>query len=220
MNDFSTYKFRVSSLPALMTNSRVKSDPLSETAKEMIRKCYIQEVYSREDFIQTAPMTKGIMVESDILDLLQTVTKETYFKNKTRFENDYVRGTPDISAAKDRVIDTKASWTIWTFAAVTEDKAKKDYFWQIAGYAELLKKIKGELVFGLVNTPEELILKELYKANADEAREEQIRKNHTYDDIAPEKKLKRYTFDFTPEDFQAIKERVGAARVYMGGLDL
>lgn len=220
MNTFSNYKFRVSSLPYLMTNSRSKSDPLSEIAKELIRKCYIKEVYNREDFVTTPAMLKGTMVESDILDLIHAVTGQTYFKNKTRYENDFVIGTPDISAAQDRVIDCKASWSIWTFAATDEETAKKNYYWQLVGYAWLLGKQKGELVYGLVNTPEELILKELYKANASEQREKVIRRNHIYDDIEPTLRLKRYEFAIPEEDFIKLADRVIKARQYMETLVL
>lgn len=214
--DLTKYKFRTSGLPTLMSNGRSKNGGLSETAKAYVQSCFISAYYGRALFVQTNPMRKGTMVESDILDLVNACTGELYFKNKDKFENDFIMGTPDIKSAEDRVIDAKASWMIWQFFAVDEDKAKKDYFWQICGYAWMLGKKKGELIYGLVNTPEELILNELYKSGInDKERERDFRKCHIYDDIEAEKRLKRYTFDFTDDDFKAIENRVIEAREYM-----
>ena len=215
--DFSNYKFRPSSLSSLMTGTRSK-DGLSDTAKGLIQKCYISQMFECRDFVQTPPMTKGIMVESDTLDLIKTVYGETYFKNKTKYENDFIKGTPDVVPAEDKIIDVKSSWTIFTFAAVDEKKARDDYFWQLAGYAWMIGKTKGELIYGLVNTPQEIVEKEIMKSGG--ANPTEVIKNHTYDDIDPKLRAKRFLFDFTPEDFKAIEEKVVLARTFMNTMSL
>ena len=216
--NFNDYKFRPSSAPSLMSSSRSKTDVLPEVAKEMIRKCYITAIFDRRDFVQTPPMTKGIMVESDTLDLIKEVLDITYFKNKTRYDNDFFSGTPDIIPTENKVIDVKSSWTIYTFASVDEKKARDSYFWQLAAYAWMLGKTKGELIYGLVNTPHELIEKEILKSGS--INPEGTIKNHTYDDIDPKLRLKKYEFEFTPEDFKAMETRVLIAREYMNTLTL
>ena len=215
--DFSTYKFRPSSLPDLMTGTRSK-DGLSETAKAVIRKCYIDQMFGRREFVQTPPMTKGIMVESDTLELVHTVYGETYFKNKTKYSNDFITGTPDVVPAEDKIIDVKSAWTIFTFAAVDEKKARDDYFWQLVGYAWMIGKTKGELIYGLVNTPPELVEKEIFKSGGTDPNT--VIKNHTYDDIDPKLRVKRFGFDFTPEDFKEVEEKIILARTFMSTMSL
>ena len=225
MNDFSNFKVRASSLPDLMTNGKIKGE-LSKTAKSMLRKAWIKEVYGREKKVSTPAMQKGTMVESDIMDLYKSVTGELYFKNKKLFENDWIKGTPDIPA-KERVIDTKASQDIWTYNSVEESEVESNYKWQVAGYAWLLGVKKGEVAYGLVDTPDALIFDEfrklMYQGVVEEGNqkdEEMVRKMYTYNDIPAKERLKRFTFDFTDDDFKLIKDKVILAREYMGGLSL
>lgn len=220
MTDFSQYKFRCSSLPALMTPSRSKSSPLSETSKTLIRECWIKEVFDRESRVFTPAMQKGVACESDSLSLIESVTGEVFFKNQESQQNDFLTGTPDV-ITDDTVIDIKTPWDIFSYASVDEEKARKTYFWQLAGYCFLTGKKKAKIIYALVNTPENLIEKELYKMNLQsEAEVERARKNFIFDDIPAEKRLKRYQFEITDDDFEVIKRQVELARAYMSGLSL
>lgn len=229
MTDFSKFKVRCSSLPDLMMNGRTAADPhtyLSETAKSMLREAWIEEMYGRRKIVSTPAMKKGTIVESDVFDLIKQVTGEIFFKNNDLIENEFIKGTPDNRTIADKVPDVKSSWDIFTFAAINKDVAKKQYFWQICGYAWIEEKNKGELDFGLVNTPEELIFDEyrklIYQGGVTESEEGEaiVRKMYTYDDIPAKDRLKRYVFDFTPEDFSLIEAKVKLARAYMDSLNL
>lgn len=220
LNKFDNYKFRASSLPDLMTNSRSKSEPLSETAKELIRRCWIREVFNREEVVYTPAMVKGTICEKDSIGLLQIKTGEIYYKNDIKYENEFITGTPDIVNGTS-VYDIKTPFTIFTYAKVDAKQAEKDYYWQLAGYAWLTGKSKASLVYCLVNTPEKMLEKEIYKAGAETEEEvNRIIQLHNFDDIDLNLRIKKYDFEFTPEVYKQIEERVILAREYMNSLSL
>lgn len=226
--DFSNYKFRASGLVHLMTNSRTKSDPLGESTKTYLRDIFIKEAYGRErlDF-KTKYTDKGIQCESDSLDLVQKVTKQTYFKNKSGFENKWIKGTPDIIIPKDHIKDIKTSWDIWTYAKADEKVAKDTYFYQMLAYMWLTETEKAELLYCLVNTPEEIIASEAYKASfqfpeigeSDEAMTK-FRKNYIFDDIPAKERIKSFWFESSEEEIEAVKNKVILAREYLAQLHL
>lgn len=228
--DFSQYKFRPSGLKYLMTNSRSKSEPLSETTKSYLHELYIEAVFGRTKLITGAPMTKGTAVESDSLDLVQKVMKRTYFKNQKKngedytHSNDYIQGTPDVIDKKNNlVIDIKSSWDLWTYSKVTADSAKKDYYWQVLGYAWLTGMRNMWLVYSLVNTPDFIINDELYrlsfKLKPDED-VEQYRKNYVFDDIPDELKIKKFEFEYNEDHIIEAIERIKLCREYLSNLTL
>lgn len=225
MTDFSTYQFRCSGLKNLMVKSRTK-DALSETTKTYLRDIFIQETYGRhKPDIDTKYTKKGTMVEPDSMDLVKEVTGITYFKNNTRLENEFIKGTPDINPkSSDTISDIKSSWDIWTFAAVDEKKARDNYYWQVLGYMWLTGKTKGELLYCLVNTPDSIIEGEIYRLsfrfqNPEDANA--FRVNYVFDDIEPKQlRLKKFTFDYSQDDVDALQKQVVAAREYLKGLAL
>lgn len=222
--DFSTFQFRCSGLKNLMVTSRTKSDPLSETTKAYLREIWIEQVYGRKKVISSAPMEKGTIVESDNMTLVQQVTGKTFFKNNNELHNDYIKGTPDIIDKKEGAVhDTKSSWDLWTFTAVTEKVARADYYYQLLGYMWLAGMTKGSLKYGLVNTPEHLMYKEWSKLawNMDEAEAERItRLNHTFDDIPAENRLKEFWFEYLQEDIDELVNKIELSREYLKGLSL
>lgn len=230
--DFSTYKFRCSGLANLMVSSRSKTDPLSETTKAYLREVFIREVYQREKFDTTNKYTeKGIMCEPDSMDLIKKVTKQTYFKNNEHFTNEFIQGTPDIvlDKGKDtaRIKDVKTSWSIFTFANVTEESALKSYYYQLLGYMWLTGSKTSELLYCLVNTPEEIMNDELYKLsfkypemNDSDEKMERFKRNYIFDDIPARQRLKSFAIEYNEDDIAALTEKVIAARVYLKTLSL
>jgi hypothetical protein len=222
--DFTNYKFRCSGLAHLLVNGRSKKEILSETTKAYLRELWIKEAFNREKYVTTKFMKKGTIVESDSLDLVQEVTGQTYFKNSKRFENDYIAGTPDV--VKDRVIDIKSSWDIWTFSSIDEKKAHKSYYPQMLGYMWLTKFTNSELIYCLVNTPLEQVEYELYKLKVsgmieDNPQDEgKARLNFEFGDIEPSLRMKSYTFEFDESIKNTLIERIEASREYMNTLSL
>lgn len=157
--------FRCSSLGKLMTEPQSKADKeagkLSKTATSYLDEFIALYKYGRLKPFTNKYVQKGTVVEKDSIDLYCDVFKTFAKKNDKWFNDGTIGGTPDI-IFKDKVTDIKSSWQLSTFLA--NKGIPKDYFWQLCGYARLLKIKKAELVFCLVNTPENLIDKELKTA--------------------------------------------------------
>lgn len=222
--DFLTYQFRCSGLAHLMIKPRSKIEVLSESTKTYLRDIYIQEVFGRHHpQIVNGAMQKGTMVESDSMDVLKAATGLTYFKNNKHLNNDFIKGTPDIIAQDNLVIDIKSNWDLWTFAATDEKKATDSYYYQVLGYMWLTGKTKGKLAFCLTNTPEEIMYKETQKLawSMDQAEAEDIiRKNHTFDDVPAELRVKQFDFDYSEQDVEMLKNQIILAREYLQGMHL
>ena len=162
--DFSNYKFRCSSLGHLMTESRSKSEPISETTKTHLIDCYVSAVFNRRSELTSKFLEKGLTVEENAIDLLSAIKKEFYVKNEDRFANDFIQGTPDI-VIKDEslIIDIKSSFDIFTFAR-SQKAENKMYYWQLQGYMWLTGCTNAELAYCLVDTPDIIIDREIKRA--------------------------------------------------------
>lgn len=229
MTDFSNYKFRCSALHNLMVAPKAKTEVLSETAKTYLRELWILEVFGREKLDKANKYTiKGVMVEPDSMSLVSKVTGKTYWKNRKRLENEFICGTPDIiekeGGVDNRIIDIKSSWDIWTYMAVNDLKARKDYYYQLLGYMWLTDTETSNLMYCLVNTPEPIMDDEIYrmsfKLGDSTDVTELLKKNYIFDDIDEKMRLKSYVFDRNSEDIESLKIKILAAREYMKGLSL
>jgi hypothetical protein len=140
--NFNNILFRCSSLGYLMTESRVKSDPISETTKTHLIDVYVQNKYGRQSDISNKYIQKGLMVEEDSITLYSRVKKTFFKKNEQHLSNAYIKGTPDLFTGieikqADEVLDTKSSWDIYTFFRVHTQPLNKMYYWQVQGYMAL-----------------------------------------------------------------------------------
>ena len=210
-----------------MTNPRSKSEKLSETTKSYLNEIYIEELFGRKKDITNKYIEKGIYVEEESLNLIQShYLGKLLIKNKEHFENEYIKGTPDVII--DRVIDTKSSWDIFTFSEA--DGNNKDYYWQGQGYMNLTKKKEFDLAYCLTNAPEHMIVdektKQMYKRGLigldgsiefDEM-ENEIEKNMKFDDIPLEKRVKIFSFEFDDKAFELLKQRIIDSREYLNSI--
>lgn len=149
-------KWRPSQLGKLMTNSRSKSDPLSETAKGEIRKIAKQDFFGYNTEIKTKPMIKGTDWEQEGINLLNNVRFTNYIKNTIRVENEYMSGCCDI-ITDNLIIDIKSSWSLETFPATSSESESSDYEWQGRAYMWLYDRPAFELVYTMFTTPDELL---------------------------------------------------------------
>jgi hypothetical protein len=149
-------KWRPYQLGKLMTNSRSKSEILSETAKSEIRKIAKQDFFGYETNIKTKPMIKGTDWEQDGIDLLNNVRFTNYTKNTVRVENEYMSGCCDI-ITDDLIIDIKSSWSLDTFPATPSEGENSDYEWQGRAYMWLYDRPAFELVYTMYDTHDDLL---------------------------------------------------------------
>ena len=152
-------KFRCSSLGKLMTEPRSKSEGvLSVGAKTYIRELAAQEIFGVEFEVSSKAIEKGIEVEGDSIDLLNSVRGLSLFKNTERKYNDFITGECDLfDAEAKRGHDIKSSWSIATFPITVADCEDRLYEWQMRGYMALWDADEWEVNYCLVDTPDRLI---------------------------------------------------------------
>ena len=193
-----------------------------------LREIYIKEVYGREKDITAKYMEKGLLCEEDALGLLGKFDGgKLYIKNKDKFENDFIKGTPDNVQGKVR--DTKTSWGIYSFF---NSKMTKDYEWQLRAYMALTGLAEGELDYCLVNTPDHLVFDEQqrlkWKMGVIDADNDQdyieacreIEKFHNFDDIPIEKKVRKFFLKRDEEKEEWLYQRIKESREYLKNLKL
>jgi hypothetical protein len=223
MTNFNNYKFHCSSLYYLFTQPKTKKARemglLSETTKDYLLEMAITETYRRTKMIETDAMRKGTEQEQQSIDLLNEYKQTDYVKNKTQLENDYIIGTPDIL---NPVIDIKSCKDLFTLS--TKTGITKLYEYQLYGYMILTEQTKAYLAYVLPNSPEWLIEKELKKYTFYRPQEEwqelekQIRKNHIFDDVPLDKRIKMYELIIKNGIEFEIFNAVEKARNYLNSL--
>jgi hypothetical protein len=231
--NFKHYKIRCSSLPKIVG----AKGKLTQAAESYLRDLYIKEAYGREKTLVNKYMTKGNEQEDESISLYRKVNQIFTQKNELKYANDFIEGTPDLvlEGRKKIVIDIKTCWDIWTYVDKDRKTARKDYFWQLAGYSMLTGIEKVQVAYTLLSNSEYEIYKQYEKAkwnlqimedgteDTSEqllALEDTVRKNNTYDDIPSKERVKVFDFTITPSDYTIIKEYVEMSREYLNKLKL
>lgn len=224
---FSNAKVRCSSIGKIMTEPRDKKDKesgaLSATALSCLTEIYVSEKYGRVKDIQSKPMKKGTEVEDDSIATLSVFDGNIYEKNKERFENDYITGTPDIIFG-EKVIDVKSSYDLWTFLANLQSSIDKDYYWQLQGYMWLTGAQVGEIAYVLSDMPEQMLQDEKYyllrKMNVvtEESPEfikaaAELEKRLTFSDISIKEKVIKLKVNRNDNDIELIAAKVEKIRI-------
>jgi len=213
--------FRCSSLGNIMTESRSKSEVLSETAKG-----YIQDLFKERELgiykeFSSRYTDKGLEMEDEAIQFASEVLNWDFVvKNETRFNNEWLTGEPDINT-DSLLADIKCSWNASTFPLFDETLKNKDYYWQLVGYMWLTGKTKSELVYTLMDTPLQIVEDEIrrqhWKLNLIEEDLEvrdAVQKMHNFDHIPDKLRVKRFIVEKDESAQEKIKERVKVARDY------
>jgi len=216
-----------------MTEPKLKADKeaglLSETAKTRIREKWLFNKYGYRELVETDEMLKGKLCEADSMLLTYEVLGgEPRIPFKQKIANDFIKGIPDIVLKRESCVeDNKTSFTIKTFM---DAELSKLYEYQLRGYMWLLGCEKARLIYCLINTPDEILIKMkqriFYKFDQDNENPEyikqieQIDRNHKYDDIPKIDKVKVFeiTRDLAIEE--KIKQQVIKCRNYYNTLKL
>jgi hypothetical protein len=196
--------FRASSLGDLMTDPKGKDEVLSVGAKTVITKMAKEAVYGFDERISSKYMTKGIEVEDQSIELLNSVVFTNYVKNTERKTNEWITGECDIFHATpkmSKIIDIKSSWSLATFPVLAEQGEDKGYMWQLAAYMMLWDVDHAQIAYCLVSTPENLIGYE----------DPQL---HIVDHINPELRVTLVHYERDKAKESKIKEKTEAARDY------
>jgi hypothetical protein len=208
-----------------MTESRSKSEVLSETCKSRLLQLFIEKKYDREKDISNKFLEKGTLVEEDAITLLSVVNGKFFKKNEENLKNDFISGTPDI-ILEDKIIDIKSSWDIFTFFNAKKDALNKAYYWQLQGYMALTGCKEAELVYCLVDTPQHILDSEkrslAYKLGVGSEDDpkfkylfDNIDKNGTFSDILIEEKIFIQKIQKNDADIEKIYQKIELCRDFL-----
>ena len=225
------FKANCSAIGAIMSDPRTKGELFSETCRDHVRAWYLKEVYGRKKLIVTSPMLKGTQEETASLMTLEEFRKERgLFKNEKRFENEWIKGYPDVING-DEIIEVKTPFDIFTFHKAKGTHTPRGltaHGWQLLGYLGLTNKNYGTLAHVLTDSPDWLVRDEVRKAyysmkiETDEENdffakniEPSILANHKYSsdlegfpNIPINERVKEYEMEFDADRYKNICERV------------
>jgi hypothetical protein len=213
-------KIRCSAIGKIMGTSKTKL-PLTQTAISLCEEMLIEEIYNYKDEISNKYLTKGIIVEDESIDLINKLLFQDYEKNTNHYENDFIKGTPDI--VSNVIIDVKSSFSPKTFPVFDTIIPNKDYYYQLQGYMWLTGIKKAKLIYCLINTPEHLVRSEARSLafnlgySEDEAYEKVIQ-NHVFDYVPIDKRIKIFDVEYDELVIEKIKEKVIDCNKYMDEL--
>lgn len=213
------YLFRCSELGKIIPKPKGRGGE-----KTAIQELYIQQVEGVEKNITSKFFDKGTACEQDALDLLQRTLLRGKFvaKNKKKFKNEYIHGTPDVIHG-DYVFDIKNAYDVFTFHNAS---LSWEYEWQIKAYLWLTGRTKGFIYYCLIDMPDFLL--------ADEERKffysgkfistesldyleavTELRKRYVYGDRQDYKRFKLFSVVLTDIDIETMVSAVDNARIYM-----
>jgi len=199
---------------------------LSTGAKTYIKELWLEDNYGIKQEINSKYLTKGNDVEELSIQLVETMMdKEGLYKNDEYFENDYVKGTPDV-ITDTCVIDVKSSWSAATFPFFDEKLSNKNYEWQLKAYMWLTNIHESYLSYCLVPTPEVLILDEMRRVSwkrgeggeVSKTVENEVRQYFDISEIPVWERIKSFKVTLNGEDIAKIKEKVNLAKEYYNNL--
>lgn len=215
-------QFRCSGLGKLMTSPRSKGEVLSETAKTFIEDVFREKEYGIYKNISSRYTDKGIQMEDEAIQLAGNVLgwDLNVNKNEERLKNEWITGIPDINT-ETLLADIKCSWSGSTFPFFDTELPNKDYFWQLQGYMMLTGHLQAELVYCLMNTPQQIVEDEVrrmhWKLNLLEESldvREAVECQHNFDHLSDNLRIKRFIVEGSIDAENRIKEKVEQANEY------
>jgi hypothetical protein len=218
-------KIRCSSLGKIMTAPRSKSEVLSQTAKSYIEELAKEHLFGIKKVFKSRYTDKGNEVEEKAIELTEEVLGfEFLTKNEDYFENDYIKGTPDI-ITHSLVIDVKSSWSGDTFPFFETELPNKDYYYQVMGYMWLTGKKNALISYCLINTPEEIVNDEIrrtawgkYEIEPSEETIREVQSVHNFNHIPKDRRVKAFHVEFNEGVINEMKTRIDECRKYFNTL--
>lgn len=208
-----------------LIEERESCDILSKSAKSFLVRRYVVEKYYRDSEATPLQMIKGSRVEIDSLDFLCGIIGTKYKKNKRKYSNEFLHGTPDV-VEKNLVLEIKNSWDIFTFLNNVKQDVNTQYYWQLQGYMAITAREYAELVYCLISTPDEIIEEEYQRIvlrnpsiPSDKKFNKKLRDglyfNMRFDDIPKEERILRFTVERNDDDIDRIHKKIGQAREFL-----
>lgn len=198
---------KIKSQKALVSDLFTKKDyyKLPDGAKTYCREWLLDLMYggSGLDKVTTKYMSKGNEVEDSGILLLSEHWGAEMSKNEYSFENEWLKGTPDV-LLDDRVIDIKSSWSYTTFPIWDDGIKNKDYYMQLQAYMWLTGRPSATLAYVLLDTPEELRRTEVDSLS--------------YEGLHLDFRIKTFNIEYDESVIEFIQERVEQCQKYINAL--
>lgn len=218
-------KIRCSQLGKIMTAPRSKSEVLSQTAKTYVEELAKEHLFGIKKVFKSRYTDKGNEVEEKAIELTEEVLGfEFLTKNEDYYQNDYIKGTPDIITTS-LVIDVKSSWSGDTFPFFETELPNKDYYYQVMGYMWLTGKKNALISYCLINTPEEIVNDEIrrtawgkYEIEPSEETIRDVMALHSFDHIPKERRVKAFHVEYNEGVVNEMKTRIEHCRTYFNEL--
>ena len=218
-------KIRCSALGKIMTAPRSKSEVLSQTAKTYIEELAKEHLFGIKKVFKSRYTDKGNEVEEQAIELTEDVLGfEFLTKNEKYFENDYIKGTPDVITTS-LIIDVKSSWSGETFPFFESELPNKDYYYQVMGYMWLTGKQNALISYCLINTPEEIVNDEIrrtawgkYEIEPSEETIREVQSVHNFSHIPKDRRVKAFHVEFNEGVVNEMKTRIDECRKYFNTL--
>ncbi len=134
-----------------------KDMSLSAGAKTYLKNIAREQIYGYRSHIDNRYLEKGIRLEAEAIQFINHRRFKRYEKNTERREDEYLTGEADIYVPGVKTIDTKVSWSLDTFPVLSEDCHDTTYEWQGRCYMKLWDVPEHEVVYVLLDTPDDLI---------------------------------------------------------------
>lgn len=211
--------------------SRKNAKPtLSSSSIKWLKSIYKEVVFNRTNEIKSMYLDKGIAVENKAIELFSEVFGVEYNKNKTRYDNEFFSGEPDIVTAEE-VIDIKSSWDFTSFPMLDEEVENINYYYQLQAYMDVLGLQKSKLIYILVDTPDEIINDYKRKLSwqigliSDELTYDlpedlnfEIERNMKYQDIPKNARIKIFEIERNDVIIDIMHQQIKSARVFLQSL--
>jgi hypothetical protein len=198
---------------------------LSQTAKTYVEELAKEHLFGIKKVFKSRYTDKGNEVEEKAIELTEDVLGfEFLTKNEDYYQNDWVKGTPDIITTS-LVIDVKSSWSGDTFPFFESELPNKDYYYQVMGYMWLTGKKNALISYCLINTPEEIVNDEIrrtawgkYEIEPSEETIRDVVALHSFDHIPKERRVKAFHVEYNEGVVNEMKTRIEHCKEYFNKL--
>lgn len=203
-----------------MTDSRKKGE-LSATCKAYLIEWVKGIMFGSRKEFSNKFTEKGLLVENEAIEFASEVLGWGFVvKNETRLNNNYLTGEADIVLA-GKIADIKSSWDEYTFPMFEEDIPTKGYDWQLQGYMALYDKPEAQLVYCLMDAPEQIVEKvtrqKAYELGGEITEElyQEVKTRLTFSNQPDSYRIKTFEIKRDESKIQAIYDRINECRAWI-----
>ena len=143
-------------------HNKSKKFEITDGAKKLLNQIVFYEKHGRITSLESDYLDKGLRIEKQSRDLMTKVLGIPLVKDDERKINEWVSGKRDINT-QDIIIDIKSKFYFNTFNAALVDSSNEIYLRQLDCYMDLWDVKESLLCHVLVDTPFDLIIKQLHK---------------------------------------------------------